>query len=163
MSETIPENPPNSNAIAVYRAAALSPGLLGVGIGAYAALPWDAEDASSLQKVGWTHSNTVSPEQLVCDAAGRYSVTAQVTVAGALVALLGVSGIGVRVTVNGAVWIAGTLQGLSLTAGNASTSVHGIRALNAGDVVRVETAIFGVLSAYTPGSASTYAHVSQVA
>lgn len=147
--------------VGVYRAGALTPGLLGVGLGAYGAIPWDAEDAA-IAKAGIAHSNTTSPEQIVVEAPARLLVQAQATVAGATLALAVVTGLGIRIKVNGVVWIAGGQNGLALAAGESAAPCGGVRSFAAGDVITVEAAIFGLLSSYGTGSSKTFLHAAQV-
>lgn len=145
---------PAIDAIGVYRSAALS----SPSLGSYAAISWDAEE-SAIPKVGFTHSNASNADQLVCDVAGRYLIDAQVTINGAVLALVTVSGLAVRIAINGVVTKTSSINGLSISSGELSHACEQMTSLSAGDVVRIEFAVFGLLTSVAAGSTKTNAQI----
>ncbi len=126
-----------AEAIEVYRSGAATTGADGV----FAAITWDAE-SSALPNVGFTHSAQTDADRITADVAGRYCISASVT----LRATGQCTGLAVRLTINGeAVAPVDRRDGLSLDVDDeVSAGFFAMRDLLVGDIVRLEVASLGV-------------------
>jgi hypothetical protein len=141
--------------IRLYRSSALTTSSSGT----FVVLPWDAE-SSTPTKTGFTHSTSVSAENITCEIAGRYQVNGVVKLSSGTWNELRVS-----LEVNGtakATPNAGASSGLLGLATNPGSQVIScVLSLAIGDVVRVRIASVGQSSvALDVGETDTWLELS---